>query len=504
MPDEIPPNAQNPPYTKKVWVAVGLLVIVVVCLGATYVYSTGFPFPAETKITRPGIAAAWVPKRDTPLRKVDFAHIHAQLGQNREFTETLEADTLREYDRQNPSSEPSYATGRIAAQLFACYVGGGDPHGEGYLQISNDYARQARLKGCQDPLMMGICEVYLHLRTHTSDGSWAAKEFSYARQFIDGGYPAVLKLATIGAALHNVANIESEGDPALEEAVKMRTPLLTNMATREFQAFIATKPPRRAAMRAAATLLDNIDNNTDPTIAIESMLMSEMPKVAATQADLVFLRGDALISLAWGARGSDWGYTVTEAGAKTMKARLIEAGHLIAETSHIFPDDPRLPAEMIIVEMGLQSGNGDVNMEEWFTRAVQANPDYCQAYAYKMNYLQPRWHGSAAKVATFGQECVATERWDANIPMLYIHGLLGLEAQPRFYQQDMIWKTAEETCLEYLRRYPKSIRARTQYLHLAALAEKSCVVKEQRKILGEDYDRFVISESQYKRLFGTN
>lgn len=53
---------------------------------------------------------------------------------------------------------------------------------------------------------------------------------------------------------------------------------------------------------------------------------------------------------------------------------------------------------------------------------------------------------------------------------------------------------------EYLKRYPDSIGVRTEYANCAALGNRLDVLRKQLDALGGNWDRFVWSDRNYRRI----
>ena len=63
------------------------------------------------------------------------------------------------------------------------------------------------------------------------------------------------------------------------------------------------------------------------------------------------------------------------------------------------PGDSRVASLMIAVQYGTGSHE---EMEKWFARAIQVDPDNLDAYKQKLNFLTPVWYGSAEEMVEFG------------------------------------------------------------------------------------------------------
>ncbi|MEQ9461117.1 MAG: hypothetical protein RIG82_09225 [Phycisphaeraceae bacterium] len=130
--------------------------------------------------------------------------------------------------------------------------------------------------------------------------------------------------------------------------------------------------------------------------------------------------GTAYVERAWQDRGSGFADTVNEQQWNAFHEQLsIARGHL-AKAWTKDPTLPEAPTQMITVAMGASIGSAEIEMRQWFDRAVQAQFDYEPAYRGYEWGIRPRWHGSFEALESFGRECFDTGRFDTAIPWRYI------------------------------------------------------------------------------------
>ncbi|HRJ70839.1 MAG TPA: hypothetical protein PLS03_01370 [Terrimicrobiaceae bacterium] len=426
---------------------------------------------------------------------VDFGLIHRLEGEKRSQASALESAIVQEFQAGNPKDAPYYRDGLIAARLYASYLGAGDPYGLGLLQIADVYGNKARELGCKDPLIQIICDVYVYLRKRSVDLKSFQIQLAHLKAALASGYPAVCKLSNAGAVLRNLANMDTD-KPEIAALVAGQSPGLAELAVEQFRAFAATAPSQSELCRRADILMENMDNNAIALQTAWPALKDVLTAGKVDPADIAWLQGAYHVDLAWASRGSGWASTVTREGWRGMAVQLDLAERILTEAAREHPDAPKLAVKMITVELG--QGRGRARMEEWFQKAIAADPDECAAYDRKMYYLQPKWYGSMSDVIAFARTCVATRRWEAGIPMIALSG--AYEHQSAIIAGPENWAFFENTAKDILKRYPKSIRYRTQYLSLAANSGKWEIAREQLDLLGDDWDRFVLSSSEYNDL----
>jgi len=215
------------------------------------------------------------------------------------------------------------------------------------------------------------------------------------------------------------------------------------------------------------------------------------------------------VRYAWDARGSGWASEVLPENWAKFRDRLGEARRHLEAAWKKDPTQVSGPAEMLPVTMGDSKGREE--MERWFARGVQANPDYYSLYSSKLLWLEPKWHGSGEEMLSFGRECVLTGNWDASIPwiLLEAHRTLarytrkGWQEQPdmAYFAKPEVWEDLKGLFTLYLKTYPHDIYWRATCAYYAGYAGRFKEAHEQFKILGDspsslgafstkaDYDR---------------
>lgn len=168
------------------------------------------------------------------------------------------------------------------------------------------------------------------------------------------------------------------------------------------------------------------------------------------------------IRLAWDARGNGWASSVTEEGWQKFREHMTNASkHLTAawELDHTLP---QAASAMITVCMG-DASLSEVSAKEWFDRACSAQLDSEQAYDAYRQLLLPRWGGSYEELFAFGEEALASARFDTDLPWQYIRTLNQMGAElngtynpawiPRIYNNV---KTCCEGYIEYKESHGQS------------------------------------------------
>ena len=114
--------------------------------------------------------------------------------------------------------------------------------------------------------------------------------------------------------------------------------------------------------------------------------------------------GEFLSSYAWDARGGGWAREVPPQAWQDFHSRLTRAKEMLTRAWEMNHANADAAALMITIEMGI--GEGPADMERWFARAMEADPGNPGAVGRKMQYLEPKWHGSPAEMIRFGRDMV--------------------------------------------------------------------------------------------------
>lgn len=211
------------------------------------------------------------------------------------------------------------------------------------------------------------------------------------------------------------------------------------------------------------------------------------------------LRGRQYIRYAWEARG----YWVEEDDIppdrlEHFKARLDKAAGFLQRAYDLEPVDPDAATAMVHAQLGRKQGRAE--MEKWFARAVAADPDRrdalypdgYDAYDWKLEYLQPHWHGMQTDPVVFGRECAATRNWRGGVAqiLLDVHQSTRdrLPTQNAYFARSDVWAEVESVVLPPVRMAPWDVAARTRYAYYANRSDRFETADEQFQLLGDRAD----------------
>lgn len=134
------------------------------------------------------------------------------------------------------------------------------------------------------------------------------------------------------------------------------------------------------------------------------------------------MNGSREIELAWKARGTGWAKDVSEENWKIFAEHLTKARNFIMKAWQAHPERPEAAAAMMRITRAGHGNTGET-VRTWFDRAVRFQMDYPDAYFEMVIALMPRWGGSHEEMLAFGHECLATGRFDTDVPLFYLNAM---------------------------------------------------------------------------------
>jgi len=206
----------------------------------------------------------------------------------------------------------------------------------------------------------------------------------------------------------------------------------------------------------------------------------------------------------WKARGEGFADTVTEAGFKVLQDSLKQARACFTRAWRLHPEYPEAATAMIEVAKASNDG-GKEEMRKWFDRAVAAQFDWMDAYASYEWGLRPRWLGSVEEMLAFGEECLATARYDTDVPWQYLavlYAVTNAEHEPRYWRHLGVYDRATQVCEGYATALAQDPdRVATWRSRNAAIAWRSRRYREAKEIM---YPLRPITETGYFENFNVS
>jgi hypothetical protein len=202
-------------------------------------------------------------------------------------------------------------------------------------------------------------------------------------------------------------------------------------------------------------------------------------------------------AVAWIIRGNGSANSAMPEDRQRFPTHLEHARRHALRAWELKPELPEAAGEMLKITMTGKGAAGE-DVRFWFDEAVQADFADLDAYLSLAWALRPRWGGSHEKMLAFGDECLATGRFDTDVPLLF-HKMVSdiveergswteLLKFPGMYERYVV-------LFETMAKNAKSDVARHRYRsRLAAISYLSGKTDETSKLLSELKENAVTQE----------
>jgi hypothetical protein len=469
----------------------------IVVLGTALVSTGAFIYLSWVPSTSTASAEVCPPPRPLkPLPDVDA--LAARMKKDQDIYQKVRDEALAAYAKVHPTAAPYDDEARMALRLVAYLDIWGDYYGENLWSKLSDHADNLLRKGSRDLSW----QVYYDVNRFTDSFSITeegAERVNHEMLAYGGtAYPALFKLAGYRTAMNNLVSSKPDPNSRVNHAFDA-LPDLVGRSAGEYQHLIESHFSPAFLFFQGRDLLDAVHDDE-----VNLRLLSEDLDRAFATADPASAVGDELdgefyLDDAWCARGSGYANTVTPEGWQLFGERLQHAEKILTALYAKYPQDAMIPSAMMTVVLGEQQPRDQ--MELWFQRGLQADPDSFRLYMQKRWYLLPRWYGSDDEVWAFGEECAASTNWAAKIPLILVEAISDAgDRDPSVYGRPEIWAPLEKVYRAYLERYPDSATYRSRFARNAVQGEHWEVAKEQFKILGDDWDHTVFKGTEYAEM----
>jgi hypothetical protein len=361
-------------------------------------------------------------------------------------------------------------------------------------------ARRAMDLGCDDALIQYIFARLSYdecmVDSEKSIKAWLA----VATAMHASNYPALLRARAYARAGYYIANQNHNRAselPGVEHLIDEALGLIPAV-TQECR-----DDPNRASTlyHLAALLIDAYKElpSSGPQVAQQlaaSKVMAAMAKVPDNRLAMKLVAADVLYTEAWWYRGPTRAATDVPADDwADFETRINQTRRTLLEALELSPTCPEVPRAMICVE-SIQDG-GRERMEKWFEQAMRANSDEYAACAAKLEYLDPRWHGSEAEMLAFGRACQRTGNAEGRLPFILLFDvhfrLARLSLTPltylekSYFARPYVWQDIQSVYEPCLARNPNSHFDKTWYAMLATLGGHYDVANRLFNELGDNY-----------------
>jgi hypothetical protein len=365
--------------------------------------------------------------------------------------------------------KPARATLEKAARHFSHWL---EPRAT--LQEVFASAKEAIEAGCNDPLIL-----YLYARSSYRpsypDREELARRFSDAAAALErSDYPPFRRSVALEMAARLLSYKKNPTPADKTEVVRLydASLALLPVSLKEDEPTPYLEDHWREAAWDVIYGLSGATGDSQAAFERTDAALAKTPEVRALRLQI---RGEYFIGFAWRARGDGYADSVTEEGGRKFEERLAEARRALEESWNLQPH-PKTARMMLAVETG--SGGQRDQMEKWFTRAMQVGGDFRKVCEAKLNWLDPKWHGSEEEMMRFGRACRASRNWRDGITLIAAHAHFRLGHRrpdneiPNYFTQPEVWKEIQEVYEEYLQHYPDDYEAHSAYAGFCCLCRQ--------------------------------
>jgi hypothetical protein len=411
----------------------------------------------------------------------------------------LRDESFASYARRHPSPAPYDEEVRRVIRGVCYDFVWGDPYGENLWPVTSDQAADAQRQGARDPIL----DLAASFSWFDGKPFYMEQRFSSLETAVENvhatDYPAAIRILADVQAMQCLLDYKKEYK--INAGSMSVLPRILALWSASYQELIREGVPNSLIFGYGVRLQERTAYDMEGLNLVVSEEDRDFNATAPDHPIRWALDGDYHLNAAWCSRGGGFANTVTDEGWRGFHDELALARQTLEKGYSKHPDEERISRLMIRVVQGQETGEDE--METWFQRAVTADPDDYEVYAAKEWFLQPRWYGTVEDQMTFGQACVKTQNWENCIPMILPLGIRhAAELELDLLQRSDIWEPVEKTYRDFLARYPASTLYRTHFAMQAYAAGHRDVAREQCEILGDNWDRSIISEDEYLKMTG--
>jgi hypothetical protein len=421
-------------------------------------------------------------KDPTPPDKLipqDIASIEKRRAERLRWNLDTLVGAYEKVGKKNPKwDQQARAALDLSARMFSFQI---DPSVY-WVDIAKP-ARAAIDAGCDDPLVH-----FFYARSQPlSDGDLIRQYRVAAKAFVTSRYPAFRRAMGLMISLPDERKTGPEGDAYKKES------------RAAFDAALALLPESVATdqrnefwdARWHDTCKKLISSNrwlgmSGP--AAYEKVDAQLAKIPKLKAFRLRFRGWFWFAYGWEARTHAFAPNVPPGGFETLEECLAEAKKAYEEAWAIEPGVSE-NAEMLM-EIDKAIGGDRATMERWFDRAMKADGDNRGACWSKLDWLDPKWHGTAEEMLAFGRACRDTKNSRTGITLLVADAHLRMAAmvgedQIKYLSSPDVWADIHTVYDEYLKHHPTDEIARSKYATFCYLSNHYREAEVQYVALGD-------------------
>lgn len=338
--------------------------------------------------------------------------------------------------------------------------------------------------GCNDPLVSAYYLIYVKAPEIPLEQSETLGE--YLSELTAKGAPAMPRLqvayeqalCTEAAGRSNAAQ-RREAKKQLEAAIKLLPELArTRKPAAEYFALRIIRDMLQTYRQAGFGLKNGYE-----------LINDALDDSGASEYFLHMVRAYHHVDVAWDIRGTRAAVRVAEDRRKDFITELKKAESELLAAWKLDNNRPEAPTEMIALCRGLAYNRKE--MEQWFQRAMAAEPDNFRACDAKLEFLDPKWGGSVPACLSFGRQCARTRNYHAGLPFVLVFAHKNIAARDfaaHLRSNETIWADVREVYEHHLQLDPADRTALTEYAVICTYVGQWHAAKQHAEALKGDFD----------------
>lgn len=414
--------------------------------------------------------------------RVDEADVHARVRAKVEWNLATLVGVYERSAHRNPRWDAAATKGlTLAARHWADDpTRAADTADQAWASL-----REAISQGCNDPVV-----IYVAARFEASDLprlEAANRTIAAALRLQDATYPAyrrgyALIMGAESLLEASYGTTQSEWDP------RWRT--IVDLLNRSIAILPDVARDRTVPVEALLTYVNDIQHawvggRQDRQKAFKEIEEAVSASRDASDPVLPLMRAWFYAHYAWDARGTAVAANVKEENWPVFKTRLAQAEDETARAVELGSANPAVPAVMTRVAKGLYGERDE--LEKWFELWRQVDPGAYAPYSAKLDWIHPKWHGSARETLAFAREVRRTGAWNIRAPMLVVdaHRALkdGPPKRPDHFKEPGVCNDVLDVYQDLLKQYPDSVSDRGAYAWWLTECERWPEAEQQFQML---------------------
>lgn len=349
-------------------------------------------------------------------------------------------------------------------------------------------AKAAIDAGCDDPLLGYLYGRTLYGPNYPGPEEMTRRARESAKALAASRYPAFRRMVALKMAGSTLLSFQGADDEVKKEAERDFDAVLgllaESVASDERNEFWEDRWVDNLAGLLTGYRMLGVD-----ALAAFKRVDAGMAKIPEVKVIRLIVKGMFWYGYGWEARTTAFAVAVPEGGFESFGKRVEVAQEAWLEAWELRPGQSKAPRHLLEIEKSV--GGDRAAMELWFDRAMKANGDDRSSCWSKLDWLDPKWHGTVEEMLAFGRACRDTKNWRTGITLLVadahcriacLHG--GME-QVKYMALPEVWADIKPVYDEYLKHHPEDDVARSKFATFCYLGGHYPEAQAQYEALGD-------------------